>query len=165
MTVTLNRDSIQVKRDLQRRVENWVAEYCDALEENFKQHSIDSYKRNINNPTKLTEGYKSYYQEQLEKIEDGTANLYKWDYKIGKKFIKVFNLQYEEANEYYNRKGGYRAGSVTAFIDKNTGEVYKPASWKAPAKHVRYDMRIIKHREFLHNPANTDWAGGHLYMR
>ena len=165
MTVTLNRESIQVKRDLQRRVENWVAEYCDALEENFKQHSIDSYKRNIDNPTKLTEGYKSYYQEQLEKIEDGTANLYKWDYKVGKKFIKVFNLQYEEANEYYNRKGGYRAGSVTAFIDKNTGEVYKPASWKAPAKHVRYDMRIIKHREFLHNPANTDWAGGHLYMR
>ena len=165
MTTVLNRDSIKVKRDLQRRVENWVAEYCDALEENFKQHSIDSYKRNIDNPTKLTEGYKSYYQEQLEKIEDGTANLYKWDYKVGKKFIKVFNLQYEEANEYYNRKGGYRAGSVTAFIDKNTGEVYKPASWKAPAKHVRYDMRIIKHREFLHNPANTDWAGGHLYMR
>ena len=47
MTVTLNRESIQVKRDLQRRVENWVIEYCDALEENFKQHSINSYKRNI----------------------------------------------------------------------------------------------------------------------
>ena len=165
MTTVLNRDSIQVKRDLQKRVENWVAEYCDALEENFRQHSIDSYKRNINSPTKLTEGYKSYYQEQLEKIENGTANLYKWDYKVGKKFIKVFNLQYEEANEYYNRKGGYRAGSVTAFIDKNTGEVYKPASWKAPAKHVRFDMRIIKEREFLHNSKNVDWAGGHLYMR
>ena len=102
---------------------------------------------------------------QLEKIENGTENLYKWDYKVGKKFIKVFNLQYEEANEYYNRKGGYRAGSVTAFIDKNTGEVYKPASWKSPAKHVRFDMRIIKEREFLHNPKNVDWAGGHLYMR
>ena len=165
MTTVLNRESIQVKRDLQRRIEDYVIKYCEALEENFKQHSIDSYKRNIDNPTKLTEGYKSYYQEQLEKIEDGTANLYKWDYKIGKKFIKVFSLQYEEANEYYNRKGGYRAGSVTAFIDKNTGEVYKPASWKAPAKHVRFDMRIIKEREFLHNPKNVDWAGGHLYMR
>ena len=165
MTTVLNRDSIQVKRDLQRRVENWVAEYCDALEENFKQYSINSYKRNLENPTKLTEGYKSYYQEQLEKIEDGTANLYKWDYKVGKKFIKVFNLQYEEANEYYNRKGGYRAGSVTAFIDKNTGEVYKPASWKSPAKNVRFDLRIIKEREFLLNPKNCDWAGGHLYMR
>ena len=159
-------DTMKVKRDLQRRVENWVAEYCDALEENFKQHSIDSYKRNIESPNNKTiEGYKSYYQEQLEKIEDGTANLYKWDYKVGKKFIKVFNLQYEEANEYYNRKGGYRAGSVTAFIDKNTGEVYKPASWKAPAKNVRFDLRIIKEREFLLNPKNCDWAGGHLYMR
>ena len=165
MTTVLTKEAIKVNRMFQRRVENWVIEYCNALEENFKQHSINSYKRNIDNPTKLTEGYKSYYQEQLEKIEDGTANLYKWDYQVGKKFIKVFNLQYEEANEYYNRKGGYRAGSVTAFIDKNTGEVYKPASWKAPAKHVRFDMRIIKEREFLHNPKNTDWAGGHLYMR
>ena len=165
MTTVLNRDSIKVKRDLQRRVENWVIEYCNALEENFKQHSINSYKRNIESPTSATVGHKSYYEEQLQKIEDGTANLYKFDYEVGKKYIKVFNLQYEEPNEYYNRKGGYRAGSVTAFIDKNTGEVYKPASWKAPAKHVRYDLRIIREREFLLDPKNCDWAGGHLYMR
>ena len=166
MTTVLNRDSIKVKRDLQRRVENWVIEYCDALEENFKQYSIESYRRNIDNPNnKVIEGYKSYYQEQLEKIENGTANLYKFDYKVGKKFIKVFNLQYQESCDYYNRPAGYRAGSVTAFIDKNTGEVYKPASWKAPAKHVRFDLRIIKEREFLLDPKNCDWAGGHLYMR
>ena len=165
MTTVLNRDSIKVKRDLQKRVENWVAEYCDALEENFKQYSINSYKRNLENPTKLTEGYKSYYEEQLQKIEDGTANLYKFDYKTGKKFHKVFFLEYQDANEYYNRPAGYRAGSVHAFIDKQTGQVYKPASWKAPAKHVRFDLRLIKDREFLHNPKNTDWAGGYLYMR
>ena len=81
MTVTLNRDSIQIKRDLQRRVENWVIDYCNALEENFKQHSINSYKRNIERPTSATVGHKSYYQEQLEKIENGTANLYKFDYQ------------------------------------------------------------------------------------
>ena len=163
MTTTLNRDSIKVKRDLQRRVENWVIDYCNALEENFKQHSLNSYKRNIQE-NRFPENTK-YYQEQIEEIENGNANLYKWDYKVGKKFIKVFNLQYQDANEYYNRKAGYRAGSVTSFIDKHTGEVYKPASWKAPAKQVRFDMRIIKEREFLHNPANVDWAGGHLYMR
>ena len=163
MTTVLNRETIQVKRDLQKRVENWVAEYCDALEENFKQYSINSYKRNIDE-NRMPENH-SYYKEQLQKIEDGTENLYKWDYKVGKKFIKVFNLQYREASEYYGTKAGYKSGSVTAFIDKNTGEVYKPASWKAPAKHVRYDLRIIRHREFLHNPKNVDWAGGHLYMR
>ena len=161
MTVTLNRESIQVKRDLQRRIEDYVIQYCEALEENFKQYSINSYKRNIDNPTSVTEGYKSYYQEQLEKIENGTANLYKWDYKVGKKFIKVFNLQYDT----FRGRNQYKAGSVTAFIDKNTGEVYKPASWKAPAKHVRFDLRIIREREYLLNPKNCDWAGGHLYMR
>ena len=151
------------QRDLRLRIEDYVVKYCWALEENFKQYSINSYKRNIEEQ-RFPENTK-YYQERLAEIEDGTANLYKFRFSIGKRFIKVYNLQYEEANEYYNRKGGYRQGSVTAFIDKNTGEVYKPASWKAPAKHVRYDLRIIKDREFLHNSKNTDWAGGHLYMR
>ena len=165
MTTVLNRDSIKVKRDLQKRIEEYVAQYCEALEENFKQHSINSYKRNIESPTSATVGHKSYYEEQLQKIEDGTANLYKFDYQVGKKYIKVFNLQYQEANEYYNRKAGYRQGSVTAFVDKNTGEVYKPASWKAPAKIVRFNLLIIAERNYLLNPNNCDWAGGHLYLR
>ena len=93
MTTVLNRDSIKVKRDLQRRVENWVIEYCDALEENFKQYSINSYKRNIESPTSATVGNKSYYEEQLQKIEDGTENLYKFTFKTGKKFHK-FVLNY-----------------------------------------------------------------------
>ena len=159
MTTTLNRESIQVKRDLQRRIEDYVIQYCEALEENFKQYSIDSMKRNLDE--KRNPEYKSYYQEQLDAINDGTANLYKFDYKVGKKFIKVFNLQYDT----FQDRNEYRAGSVTAFIDKNTGEVYKPASWKAPAKHVRFDLRIIREREYLLNPKNCDWAGGHLYMR
>ena len=163
MTTVLNRDSIQVKRDLQRRIEDYVIKYCEALEENFKQYSLNSYKRNIEEQ-RFPENTK-YYQERVDEIENGTANLYKFDYQVGKKYIKVFNLQYSEANDYYNRPAGYRQGSVTAFIDKNTGEVYKPASWKAPAKNVRFDLRIIREREFLHNPKNTDWAGGHLYMR
>ena len=47
MTTVLNRESIQVKRDLQRRIEDYVIQYCNALEENFKQYSLNSYKRNI----------------------------------------------------------------------------------------------------------------------
>ena len=158
-------DTMTVKRDIQRRIEDYVNQYCRALEENFKQYSINSYKRNIESPTSATVGHKSYYEEQLQKIEDGTANLYKFDYQVGKKYIKVFNLQYQDANEYYGTKAGYRQGSVTAFIDKNTGEVYKPASWKAPAKIVRFNLLIIAERNYLLNPNNCDWAGGHLYLR
>jgi len=156
-------DSIKVKRDIQRRIEDHVIKYCETLEENFKQYSLDSFNRNITE-NRFPENTK-YYQDRVDEIKNGTANLYKFDYKVGKKFIKVFNLQYQESCDYYNRPAGYRAGSVTAFIDKNTGEVYKPASWKAPAKNVRFDLRIIKEREFLLNPKNCDWAGGHLYMR
>ena len=156
-------DSMKVKRDIQRRIEDHVIKYCETLEENFKQYSLRSYQRNIEEQ-RFPENTK-YYQDRVDEINNGTANLYKFVFKTGKKFHKVYFLQYEEANEYYNRKAGYTAGSVHCFIDKQTGEVYKPASWKSPAKHVRYDMRIIRHREFLHNPKNVDWAGGHLYMR
>ena len=53
--------------------------------------------------------------------------------------------------------------SVHAFVDKKTGEVYKPASFKAPAKIVRYDLRLIEQREWLLEHAG--WAGGYLYVR
>ena len=53
--------------------------------------------------------------------------------------------------------------SVHAFIDKKTGELYKAASFKAPAKGVRFDLRIISQREDVLQ--NCDWAGGYLYQR
>jgi hypothetical protein len=54
-------------------------------------------------------------------------------------------------------------GAVHAFVDKKTGELYKAASYKAPAKGVRFDLRLIKDREFVLE--NCDWAGGYLYMK
>jgi hypothetical protein len=53
--------------------------------------------------------------------------------------------------------------SVHAFIDRKTGEVYKPASYKAPAKHVRYNLNIIQEREECLE--KCDWAGSYLYLR
>jgi|TARA_B100001094_G_scaffold61988_1_gene57769 hypothetical protein len=51
--------------------------------------------------------------------------------------------------------------SIHAFIDKKTGEVYKPASIKAPAKGVRFNLLIIEEREFVLE--NATWHGGYLY--
>ena len=53
--------------------------------------------------------------------------------------------------------------SVHAFVDKKTGEVYKAASYKAPAKIVRYNLLNIASRDLCF--ANADWAGGYLYIR
>ena len=53
--------------------------------------------------------------------------------------------------------------SVHAFVDKKTGSMYKPASIKGPAKGVRYDLRLIKDREWLLE--NADWHGSYLYKR
>ena len=156
-------DSMKVKRDIERRIEDHVIKYCETLEENFKQYSLRSYEMSIKE-NRFPENTK-YYQERIDEINNGTANLYKFVYKTGKKFHKVYFLEYQDANEFYNRKAGYTAGSVHCFIDKQTGEVYKPASWRAPAKHVRYDLRLIKDREFLFNWKNLSWAGGHLYLR
>ena len=61
-------DTMTVKRDIQRRIEDYVNQYCRALEENFKQYSIRSYKMNIDNPTEVSKGYTSYYQEQLDEL-------------------------------------------------------------------------------------------------
>ena len=52
--------------------------------------------------------------------------------------------------------------SVHAFVDKKTGEVYKPASFKAPAKHVRYNLLSEMSREKCFE--RCDWAGGYLYI-
>ena len=99
-------------------------------------------------------------------MNNGTANLMKFRMEFGRKYIKIIQQDYRDANEYYNTPAGYRDGSVHAFVDKNTGEVYKPASWKSPhTKYVRFDLRIISHREKLHDPTFTDWAGGYLYLR
>ena len=137
-------------------IEEYAQTLCETLEENFKQDSIASYKRMA-----MTDS--GYATKRLEEIENGTANLYKFVVQKGRKYLKIINQQYDDMGP--NPSYEYKNGSVHAFIDRETGDVYKPASWNAPAKHVRFDMRIISERNFVHNPNNTGWAGGYLYLR
>ena len=79
---------------------------------------------------------------------------YKFYIESGRKYHKIV-MEVPNENRAPSR-------SVHAFIDKKTGEVYKSASWRGPAKHVRFDLRLIKDREWLYEHA--DWAGSYLYM-
>lgn len=56
---------------------------------------------------------------------------------------------------------GFR--SVHCFIDRKSGSVLKSASWKSPAKGERYNLLLIKDREWLFE--NADWASGYLYKK
>ena len=139
-------------------IEEYAQTLCETLEENFKQDSIDSYRA-----MQMREGYSIYAAKRLEEIENGTANLYKYIVKKGRKYLKIVNQQFDDMGP--NPSYKYRDGSVHAFIDRETGDVYKPASWNKPAKHVRYNLLERKDREFLFDYKNVGWAGGYLYRR
>ena len=70
----------------------------------------------------------------------------------GRKYHKIWQVS-----------GSNGSKSCHAFIEKKTGEVYKPASYKAPAKIVRYRLLEIASREECFSRA--DWAGSYLYVR
>ena len=147
--------SLQAKQDIETRVAGWVQTYADTITKNYREYHIQTLKGN------LSGNYPEYAREQLDEIEKGTEKLMYFKIKTGKKFYKIVQMNFDT----FQNRNEYREGSVHAFVDKQTGQVYKPASWAAPAKHVRYDLRIIREREFLFNSNNTDWAGGYLYLR
>jgi hypothetical protein len=75
----------------------------------------------------------------------------------GTKYYKII-----QHNTRRNALGGYE-GSVHAFVHRQSGAVYKPASWKAPAKHVRYNLLDdVSYETCL---LKADWSGQYLYMK
>ena len=124
----------------------------EALKDNYRETAIRGHQRSIENfnyTYDTTDSVQSqHHQQKIDELKSGISPI---DYVIesGKKYHKVVFVD----------GGGGR--SVHCFIDKQTGQVYKSASWKAPAKGVRYDLRLIKDREYLLE--NADWAGGYLY--
>ena len=151
-----------VQTTLEERVLEWTEQLCESLAENYKQY----HRRMIeaNNAYFNTDGNKElskYAQDQIDAMDNGTANLMKFRIQKGRKYYKIIQQDFDT----FRDRNEYRDGSVHAFVDKKTGEIYKAASWKSPAKYVRYDMRVIKEREYVLNPQNCGWAGGYLYMR
>ena len=115
----------------------------EALKDNYREYSIRGHQKFVND-----DDTKEYHQRRIDELRNGILPI---DYVIetGKKYHKVIMVD------------GGSSRSVHAFVDKNTGEVYKSASWKSPAKGVRYDLRLIADREWLFE--NASWCGGYLY--
>ena len=160
-----------VKKTNRTFVKHYTEEYAKALTKNYLDNHVRQLKINserFSKPNDSVLGQRQdlsdYANQQLAEIENGTANLMKFGITEGRKYYKVVQQEFEtwEGSKYY---GQYRDASVHAFVDKKTGQIFKPAGWSKPAKHVRFDMRIISERNFVHNPNNTGWSGGYLYLR
>ena len=70
---------------------------------------------------------------------------FRFTFKPGKKYTKIIDTK----------------GSVHCFIDNITGDIFKPASYSAPAKGIRYNLE--KDYDLLIN--NADIYGSYLYCR
>jgi hypothetical protein len=117
------------------------------LRQNFIDYSIRQHQRSFtlaDNDHDLT-----YHAQQIEKLRQGICD-YNFTIESGRKYHKIV------MNDGTQR-------SCHAFVDKKTGQIYKSASWRSPAKGVRYDLRIIEQREWV--LSNADWSGSYLYAK
>jgi hypothetical protein len=141
------------RNTIQLNVTKWTLMLCDALRQNYIDYSIKSHRNAVMNSAPAERDPNSatflYHAFCIADLRNGISD-YDFIIESGRKYHKIIM----DAN-------GSR--SVHAFVDKKTGEVYKSASWKSPAKGVRFDLRIIEQREWLLQ--NADWAGSYLYIR
>nr|BAR40010.1 hypothetical protein [uncultured Mediterranean phage uvMED] len=90
-------------------------------------------------------------QWKVDALESGRNFYHKLTYKVGKKYIKVM-----DSNVYADE---IQSNGVFMFIDKETGACYKPASYKAPAKGIRFFIESL-----ADNPEIVDPYGSFLYL-
>ena len=118
-----------------------IEQFCDVLRTNFQSYCIARHKEYIAKGENV-----DYHKEQIDKLCIGEG-VDEYTYVKGKKYAKIIHVSH-----------GQR--SAHAFVDLNTGDVYKSASWNAPAKGVRYNLMDEKSCEQMYQRA--DWAGGYL---
>ena len=127
------------------KVIDLIEQFCDVLRTNFQEYSIYQHRRYI-----LQNENVEFHQKQIDEICEGEG-LDQFVYEKGRKYAKVIHLT----------SAGNR--SAHAFVDLKTGDVYKSASWKSPAKGIRYNLLDEKSRTEMYKRA--DWAGSYLYSR
>lgn len=136
-----------------------IQQMCEVLSTNYQSYAIENHRRAMEkeNPIALAvpngthEDHVAWHRQQIEKLCEGEG-VDSFTFTLGKKYAKIIHTTYH---------GGNR--SVHAFVELNTGDVYKAASWQAPAKGIRYNLLDDKSRQEMYQRA--DWAGSYLYLR
>ena len=126
------------------RVHDYTEMLCEALKHDYVEKGI-----------KRCELFRSgdpddiYYTKRTQELKDG-VNCYDFIIEKGRKYLKVVMVT----------EDGCR--SAHAFVDRNTGDVYMAASWKAIARNgVRFNLLCEGNLNWLLE--NADWSGEYLY--
>ena len=90
---------------------------------------------------------------KVNAIDSCNSTYNKLEYSVGKKYIKVNQFKVHADNSFSNN-------GVFMFIDKESGACYKPASYKAPAKGIRFWIE-----QLVMYPEMVDPYGSFLYVR
>ena len=96
---------------------------------------------------------------QAKNIQNAITWETKYIYETGRKYFKVIKVE-----EAFTSKNGVKHPShtcVEAFIDRQTGDIYKPAGWNKPAKGARYNLLDEESLQLCFK--QLDPFGGHLY--
>lgn len=127
------------------KVLEYTQKLCEVLKTNYQSFAIDSHRKSMNTGDNV-----EYHREQIDKLSMGEG-LYEYYVDTLRKYYKVVMKTPE----------GQRSAHL--FVDKETGDCYKSASWKSPAKGVRYNLLDDKSRHEIYKRA--DWIGSYTYSR
>jgi hypothetical protein len=93
---------------------------------------------------------------------------------VTQKFVEALNAKFENkevtatAGRKFDRvittySDGTSHRTVHAFVERETGKLFKAATWAAPAKNARYDLSTDE--SFAQAIAMADPYGSYLYQR
>ena len=125
-------------------IEKYSAILCEELHKDMILWELRLHEREIERGESV-----EYHTKAIQEIKEN-GNGQEFYLERGRKYYKLIH---QETN----------SRSVHCFIDKTTGDVLKSASWKSPAKGVRFNLLNDYSRNQCYNLC--DWAGGYLYKR
>ena len=133
---------------------NLVLEYtqklCEVLRCNYQSQAIQRHRDCIEKNGVVDESYVPWHQEQIDKLSMGEG-VDEFTFDKGRKYYKVIRHSHHSTGQQ----------NVHLFVDIQTGDCYKPANSKAPAKGIRYNLLDDKSRQEMYGRA--DWSGQYLY--
>lgn len=125
---------------------DYVELLCQVLRTNYQEYAIQLHRSSIAKDENV-----EYHKKMIDELCEGEG-VDEFVYEKGRKYAKILHI---------TNPGGSK--SVHMFVDMVTGDCYKPASYKAPAKGIRYNLLDDSSREEMLRRA--DWSGGYLYAR